>query len=87
MLNIEFRANHKPSEMSGGEQQRVSVARALINSPEIIFADEPSGNLDTKNAQKLHQIFSCYPNLCARCGKAFRSDFKRELVISTTYPI
>ena len=56
MLNIEFRANHKPSEMSGGEQQRVSVARALINSPKIIFADEPSGNLDTKNTQELHQI-------------------------------
>ncbi|TPG71889.1 ABC transporter ATP-binding protein [Hymenobacter nivis] len=57
MMNLEHRAEHKPSEMSGGEQQRVSVARALINSPEIIFADEPSGNLDTKNAQELHQIF------------------------------
>ncbi|RAK66177.1 ABC transporter ATP-binding protein [Hymenobacter edaphi] len=57
MLNLERRADHKPSEMSGGEQQRVSVARALINSPEIIFADEPSGNLDSKNAAELHQIF------------------------------
>ncbi|WP_375419476.1 ABC transporter ATP-binding protein [uncultured Hymenobacter sp.] len=57
MLNLEGRADHKPSEMSGGEQQRVSVARALINSPEIIFADEPSGNLDTQNASELHQIF------------------------------
>ncbi|GAB2954892.1 ABC transporter ATP-binding protein [Hymenobacter coalescens] len=57
MLNMERRADHKPSEMSGGEQQRVSVARALINSPEIIFADEPSGNLDSKNAAELHQIF------------------------------
>jgi lipoprotein-releasing system ATP-binding protein len=57
MMNMEHRAEHKPSEMSGGEQQRVSVARSLINSPEIIFADEPSGNLDTKNAQELHQIF------------------------------
>ncbi|RTQ44894.1 ABC transporter ATP-binding protein [Hymenobacter gummosus] len=57
MLNLERRAEHKPSEMSGGEQQRVSVARALINSPEIIFADEPSGNLDSKNAAELHQIF------------------------------
>ena len=57
MWNMEFRANHKPSEMGGGEQQRVSVARALINSPEIIFADEFSGNLDTKNAQELHKIF------------------------------
>ena len=57
MLNLERRADHKPSEMSGGEQQRVAVARALINSPEIIFADEPSGNLDSQNAQELHQIF------------------------------
>lgn len=57
MLNMERRADHKPSEMSGGEQQRVSVARALINSPEIIFADEPSGNLDSRNAAELHQIF------------------------------
>ncbi|RFP63472.1 ABC transporter ATP-binding protein [Hymenobacter lapidiphilus] len=57
MLNLERRADHKPSEMSGGEQQRTAVARALINSPEIIFADEPSGNLDSQNAQELHQIF------------------------------
>ena len=57
MLNLEHRAEHKPSEMSGGEQQRVSVARALINSPEIIFADEPSGNLDSRNAQELHELF------------------------------
>ena len=57
MLNMEHRADHKPSEMSGGEQQRISVARSLINSPEVIFADEPSGNLDTKNAQELHQLF------------------------------
>lgn len=57
MLNLENRLNHKPSEMSGGEQQRTAVARALINSPEIIFADEPSGNLDSANAQELHEIF------------------------------
>ncbi|GAA4381391.1 ABC transporter ATP-binding protein [Hymenobacter koreensis] len=57
MLNLDRRADHKPSEMSGGEQQRTAVARALINSPEIIFADEPSGNLDSQNAQDLHQIF------------------------------
>ena len=50
MLNMKFRANHKLSEMSGGEQQLISMARVLINSPEIIFADEPNGNLDTKNA-------------------------------------
>lgn len=57
MLNLGDRLNHKPSEMSGGEQQRTAVARALINSPEIIFADEPSGNLDSANAQELHDIF------------------------------
>lgn len=56
-LGVTSRATHKPSEMSGGEQQRVSVARALINSPSIVFADEPSGNLDSKNAEDLHNIF------------------------------
>lgn len=56
-LNLENRANHKPAELSGGEQQRVSVARALINNPSVIFADEPSGNLDSKNAEELHQLF------------------------------
>jgi len=57
LLNLEHRADHKPSQMSGGEQQRVSVARSLINSPEIIFADEPSGNLDSRNAKELHELF------------------------------
>jgi lipoprotein-releasing system ATP-binding protein len=57
LLNISSRKHHKPSEMSGGEQQRVSVARALINQPSIVFADEPSGNLDSKNAEELHQLF------------------------------
>ncbi|MFT4735228.1 MAG: lipoprotein-releasing system ATP-binding protein, partial [Arcticibacterium sp.] len=51
------REEHLPSELSGGEQQRVAVARSLINSPRIIFADEPTGNLDTKNADDLHQLF------------------------------
>jgi lipoprotein-releasing system ATP-binding protein len=57
MLGIQHRKDHKPSEMSGGEQQRAAVARALINSPAIIFADEPSGNLDSKNAEELHKLF------------------------------
>lgn len=57
MLNLTHRLNHKPSEMSGGEQQRVAVARALINKPAIVLADEPSGNLDTANRQELHEIF------------------------------
>ncbi|CAA7386032.1 ABC transporter ATP-binding protein [Chryseobacterium fistulae] len=56
-LNIEQRGHHKPNQLSGGEAQRVAVARALINSPKIIFADEPTGNLDSKNADDLHQLF------------------------------
>ncbi len=56
LLNIENRKDHKPNELSGGEQQRVAVARALINSASIILADEPSGNLDSKNAEELHNL-------------------------------
>lgn len=56
-LKIAHRLHHKPAEMSGGEAQRAAVARALINSPKIIFADEPTGNLDSKNADDLHQLF------------------------------
>ena len=56
-LNLTERANHKPSMLSGGEQQRVAVARALINNPSVILADEPSGNLDSQNAQELHELF------------------------------
>ena len=57
VMKIKDRAHHKPSELSGGEQQRAAVARALINRPAVIFADEPSGNLDSANAQELHQLF------------------------------
>lgn len=57
MLGISHRLDHKPSTLSGGEQQRVAVARALINSPAVVFADEPSGNLDTQNAKALHDLF------------------------------
>lgn len=57
ILGISHRLEHKPSELSGGEQQRVAVARSLINRPKVIFADEPSGNLDSKNSAELHQLF------------------------------
>ncbi|HPM32069.1 MAG TPA: ABC transporter ATP-binding protein, partial [Chryseolinea sp.] len=57
MLGLEERIHHKPSELSGGEQQRIAVARAMINSPDLILADEPSGNLDSKNALELHTLF------------------------------
>ncbi|MDC0579897.1 ABC transporter ATP-binding protein [Bacteroidia bacterium] len=56
-LDLKNRIHHKPNELSGGEQQRVAVARALINNPKVIFADEPSGNLDTENANELHRLF------------------------------
>ncbi|QCR22843.1 ABC transporter ATP-binding protein [Pontibacter sp. SGAir0037] len=72
MLNLSHRLDHKPSQMSGGEQQRTAVARALINSPRIIFADEPSGNLDSKNAQELHEIFF-----------RLREEFNQTFVIVT----
>ncbi|MBG6109558.1 lipoprotein-releasing system ATP-binding protein [Flavobacterium sp. CG_23.5] len=67
-LGLSHRLNHKPNELSGGEQQRVAVARALINKPAIIFADEPSGNLDTASAENLHQLFF---KLRAELGQTF----------------
>jgi lipoprotein-releasing system ATP-binding protein len=72
LLGLEDRANHKPSELSGGEQQRVVVARALINNPKVIFADEPSGNLDSSNAQKLHELFF-----------TLRQELKQTIVVVT----
>lgn len=72
LFGLKERALHKPSELSGGEQQRISVARALINHPAIVLADEPSGNLDSTNANALHQLFI---NL--------RDNFKQTFVIVT----
>ena len=57
ILKLEERADHKPAEMSGGENQRIAVARALINKPDVILADEPSGSLDSKNKEELHKLF------------------------------
>jgi lipoprotein-releasing system ATP-binding protein len=71
-LNIFDRAQHKPSTLSGGEQQRVAVARALINQPDLILADEPSGNLDSKHAKELHELFF-----------SLRDEFKQTIVIVT----
>ncbi len=56
-LSLSDRAQHKPAELSGGEQQRVAIARALINNPSVVFADEPSGNLDSEASENLHQLF------------------------------
>ena len=72
LLGLKERASHKPSELSGGEQQRVAVARALINKPKVIFADEPSGNLDSANAQKLHELFF-----------TLRDELKQTIVVVT----
>lgn len=71
-LGLSARINHKPSELSGGEQQRVAVARALINQPSVIMADEPSGNLDSVNAKDLHKLFFL-----------LRENFKQTFVIVT----
>ncbi len=71
-LNISNRATHKPSELSGGEQQRVAVARALINRPAVILADEPSGNLDSQHARELHALFF-----------KLRDEYKQTFIIVT----
>ena len=71
-LGLAARKEHKPSALSGGEQQRVAVARAMMMSPDVIFADEPSGNLDSDNAQSLHELFF-----------KLRDDFGQTFVIVT----
>ncbi len=71
-LGLSHRLSHKPSELSGGEKQRVAVARALINNPSVVFADEPSGNLDSKNQEELMELFA-----------SLRDQFKQTFVIVT----
>ncbi len=72
LVGLSNRATHKPNELSGGEQQRIAVCRALINQPKVIFADEPSGNLDTKNSEELHALFF-----------KLREEFNQTFVIVT----
>jgi lipoprotein-releasing system ATP-binding protein len=67
-MGLSDRAEHKPNELSGGEKQRVAVARALVNSPAVVMADEPSGSLDSQNKQELHQLFF---DLRDRMGQTF----------------
>lgn len=71
-LGLSARTEHKPGELSGGEQQRVAIARSLINDPAVILADEPSGNLDTENKNELHKLFF-----------RLRDEFKKTLIIVT----
>jgi len=71
-LNLDSRLDHKPSELSGGEKQRVAIARALMNSPSVVFADEPSGNLDSKSQEELQQLFF-----------SLRDEFNQTFVIVT----
>lgn len=80
-LGLKDRMEHKPSELSGGEKQRVAVARALINRPAVILADEPSGSLDTKNKEELHKIFF---NLRKETGQTFIIVTHDEQLASTT---
>jgi len=68
LMGLEERASHKPNELSGGEKQRVAVARALINHPSVVLADEPSGSLDSHNKEELHQLFF---DLRDRLGQTF----------------
>ena len=75
LLNLSHRIEHKPSELSGGEQQRVAVARALINNPAVILADEPSGNLDMQNKEELHSLFF-----------RLRDELKQTFIIVTHDP-
>jgi lipoprotein-releasing system ATP-binding protein len=72
LIGLSNRATHKPNELSGGEQQRIAVCRALINQPKVIFADEPSGNLDSKNSEELHNLFF-----------KLREEFNQTFVIVT----
>ena len=81
VMGLEERAHHKPAEMSGGENQRVAVARALINHPDVVLADEPSGSLDSKNKEELHKLFF---DLRDRYGQTFVIGTHDETLASYT---
>ena len=80
-LRLTDRASHKPAELSGGEKQRVAVARALVNRPQVILADEPSGSLDTQNKEELHQLFF---DLRRELGQTFIIVTHDEQLAATT---
>jgi lipoprotein-releasing system ATP-binding protein len=83
-LGLSSRLHHKPNALSGGEQQRVAVARALINRPDIIMADEPTGNLDSANAHQLHQLFM---DLCSDTGQTFLIVTHNEELASLSHRV